>query len=265
MISNILQKIVDKKKREVEKLYKKKIEIKAKVKEISIEKKINKKQFDFYKALNKPGLNLIAELKKASPSKGIINSMFDPLSLASKFENKGASALSILTDEDFFQGRLSYIPLVKSHINIPILRKEFIIDPLQIYESKIAGASAILLIANILNEEKIKELQNLAHKFKMDVLLEVHTENELNMALNNKDTQIIGINNRNLHDFSIDRRHSLNLLNKIKQYDFNGCTVAESGYKDLNMIQEIAKAGFNGVLIGEGLIKAPELFKAFER
>lgn len=212
--------------------------------------------FSFLKNLQKPGLSLIAEIKKASPSKGIIRSDFDPEELAKQFTHSGASALSILTEEDHFLGNPTYIKQARAVTKLPILRKDFIIDSIQVYESKFLGANAILLIKAILTQDQCQTLLNLAKDLQLDTLVEVHTEAELNDVLSLKNVQAIGINNRNLHTFEIDLNLALTLA---KQIPDGILSVAESGYSTPEQLHQLEKAGINAVLIGEGLATHPNL------
>ncbi|MDX2128956.1 MAG: indole-3-glycerol phosphate synthase TrpC [Chloroherpetonaceae bacterium] len=196
-------------------------------------------------------IRLIAEIKKASPSKGVIVKDFDPLSRAETYEKIGASAFSILTDEQFFQGHLSYLQLIKNQIQLPILRKDFIIDELQVYQSRLYGADAILLIVAALGDEQLYRLLRLAKTLQLAVLTEIHDETELSRAIS-VGADIIGINNRNLRDFSVNIDLSLKLKSKLP----NGIvTVSESGLNCANDVRLMEEAGFDAVLIGEGLTK----------
>ncbi|MFC1770692.1 indole-3-glycerol phosphate synthase TrpC [Candidatus Margulisiibacteriota bacterium] len=217
----------------------------------------------FYRALSQNGLNLIAEVKKASPSKGIIRKDFNHISIAKGFESSGASCISVLTDTDFFQGKPEFIPEIKQHTKLPVLRKDFIMDPIQVYQSKYLGADAILLIKAILNDTECQNLLNLASELKLDVLLEIHSEEELEQIKNLSQIRIIGINNRNLHTFNVDISLAPKLLGKINTHFSDICTVAESGYFTAAELSDLENTGFNGVLIGEGLAKNPELTSFF--
>jgi indole-3-glycerol phosphate synthase len=211
---------------------------------------------DFIKKLNNPSqLNLIAEIKKASPSKGLIRSDFNPIELAECYENGNASCLSVLTDEKYFQGNNKYIKMIKDKVNLPILRKDFIIDPWQIRESRALGADCILLIMAALSLDEAKLLENEAHNYNMDVLVETHTYEEIIMA-NKLKTNLIGINNRNLKTMEVDINNTINLK---KHIDVDKIIVAESGlknHKDLIMLKE---NGINIFLIGESLMKEQDL------
>ena len=170
---------------------------------------------------------IIAEIKKASPSAGVISEDFDPIKKAIEYEAFGASALSILTEEDFFMGSVSYLKDVKKITNLPILRKDFMIDEYQIYESKLIGADCILLIASILSDQQIKDFINISQQLELDYLIEVHDENELRRVEHFEDA-LIGVNNRNLKTFEVDLDNSVRLRNAFKQKNI---FIAESGIK----------------------------------
>jgi len=214
----------------------------------------------FYQALKNTPLSLIAELKKASPSKGIINPDFNVLDLANQYVRHGAKALSILTETHFFLGDPLFIPLVKQHHDIPVLRKDFIIDAIQIKESALLGADAILLIQACLSQEKTQQLIHDANQYHLDVLLEVHDQHELDMALSYKGLSIIGINNRNLTSFKIDVSTASVLKKGIPN---SYMTVAESGYTHLEQLQQLALEKFDAVLIGTGLVENKGLISFF--
>jgi indole-3-glycerol phosphate synthase len=207
----------------------------------------------FIRALtNAPGVAIIAEAKKASPSKGVIQPDFDPVRIARNYREGGAHALSVLTDVDFFQGSLEYIPLVRAAVELPVLRKDFIIDPLQIEEARAFGADAILLIAAILDEQQLREYRLQAESLGMDVLVEVHDERELDLALS-AESRLIGINNRNLNDFSVSLDTTFRLLQKIPA---GIPVVSESGITSVEDMKRLKEAGVKAALIGESLMRA---------
>ena len=208
----------------------------------------------FKSRLCRPGIQIIAEIKKASPSAGMIAKDFDPLKIAAEYEVADVSAISVLTEEDFFQGSLEILQQLRNHISLPLLRKDFIIDPYQIYQSKYYGADCILLIASILSERELKHLTTLAKKLNLNYLLEIHDESELKKVLA-MDVDIIGINNRNLKTFEVDITNSLKLKDKIPQ---DKITVSESGIKNYQQVQTLENAGFDAILIGESLIRAED-------
>lgn len=206
---------------------------------------------------NKSGI--IAEFKRQSPSKGIINNNVQPLEVVSAYENSGASGISILTDHDFFGGDLNDILTVRNDINIPILRKDFMIDEYQFYEAKSIGADVVLLIASCLSPDQVQEFTELAHQLKMEVLLEIHTEDELKHF--NSEIDLVGINNRNLKDFKVDLQHSVQLKNQLPK---GVLSVAESGIYNLKDFQFLKEKGFDGFLMGEYFMKNTDPAKAFE-
>jgi indole-3-glycerol phosphate synthase len=194
---------------------------------------------------------IIAEIKKASPSAGIISEDFDPIKKAKEYEDLGASALSILTEEDFFQGSSEYLKEVKAITSLPILRKDFMIDEYQIYEAKLIGADCILLIASILNDDEIQSFVDLAESLELDYLIEVHDLNELK-RVEHFSNGMIGVNNRNLKTFNVDLNNSINLKNA---FNSNNLFVAESGIKSQDDINTLKVHGIHVFLIGESLMK----------
>ena len=194
---------------------------------------------------------IIAEIKKASPSAGVIVEEFDPVKKAIEYEAFGASALSILTEEDFFMGSNDYLKNVKKITALPILRKDFMIDEYQIYESKLIGADCILLIASILSDQQIKDFVNIAKKLQLDYLIEVHDENELRRVEHFQDA-LIGINNRNLKTFEVDLDNSVRLRNAFKQKNI---FIAESGIKSREDINYLKLHNIKVFLIGESLMR----------
>jgi len=190
--------------------------------------------------------------KKTSPSKGVIQPDFDPVRIALNYREGGAHCLSVLTDVDFFQGSLAYIPLVREAVELPVLRKDFIIDPLQIKEAHIVGADAVLLIAAILEVGQLRDFRLLAESLGMDVLVEVHDERELEDALA-AESRLIGINNRNLNDFSVSLETTFRLLQKIPP---EVPVVSESGITSVADMQRLKAAGVKAALIGESLMRA---------
>ena len=194
---------------------------------------------------------IIAEIKKASPSAGVIVDEFDPVTKAIDYEAFGASALSILTEEDFFMGSVDYLKDVKEVTALPILRKDFIIDEYQLYESKLIGADCILLIASILSDHQIKDFINITKKLELDYLIEVHDENELQRVEHFEDA-LIGVNNRNLKTFEVDLNNSVRLRNVFKQKNI---FIAESGIKSREDMNYLKLNGINVFLIGESLMR----------
>ena len=194
---------------------------------------------------------IIAEIKKASPSAGIIKEDFDPIKIAMEYESFGASALSILTEEDFFMGSIEYLKDVKKITSLPILRKDFMIDEYQIYESKLIGADCILLIASILTDQQIEDFITIAKKLELDYLIEVHDENELKRVDRFEDA-LIGVNNRNLETFEVDLNNSVRLRNSFRQ---NNIFIAESGIKSREDMNYLKMNKIKVFLIGESLMR----------
>lgn len=201
--------------------------------------------------LDYPGVAIIAEIKKASPSKGVIRPDFDPVAIARAYEDNGAQAISVLTDEQFFQGSLLYLLQVREEVRLPVLRKEFIIDELQIEEAHVHGADAILLMASILDAHQLKDYQACARGYGMDSLVEVHDEQELEVVLG-VGCSLIGVNNRNLKDFSMDIETTFR-LKKLIPADIP--VVGESGLKTEADLRRLQEAGIAAALIGETLMR----------
>jgi indole-3-glycerol phosphate synthase len=204
----------------------------------------------FPKALRPKPIALIAEIKKASPSRGLLVSEFDHRALAMEFEQGGARALSVLTDRKFFQGEPRFIQEIKSLVQLPILRKDFIIDEYQVYESKAIGADAILLIVRALDEGQLRSLYELAQLLELHVVVETHSAEEILVA-NALKAEVIGINNRDLATFEISLARSLKLRGLIRP---GAVAVSESGIRTPEDIGRLAEAGFDAILVGEGLV-----------
>ncbi len=204
------------------------------------------------RSVSHSGPAIIAELKKASPSKGLIRADFDGPSLASALENAGAAALSVLTDEQFFQGSLRNLELASEAVRIPCLRKDFILDEFQLLEARACRADAILLIVAALEQEQLIALQHRARELRLDVLVEVHAAAELDRALA-ASCDLIGVNNRNLHTFQVDLNTSIELVKRIPA---SVIKVAESGIESAADIARLRDAGFDAFLIGESLMRA---------
>ena len=209
-------------------------------------------EFLFEKALKKPGVSFICEVKKASPSKGIIAEDFPYLDIAKSYEAAGADAISCLTEPFYFLGRDAYLEEITASVSIPVLRKDFTVDEYMIYEAKAAGASIVLLICAILDEETLKHYIEIADSLGLSALVEAHDEEEIQMALRAK-ARIIGVNNRNLKDFTVDIHNGIRLREKVPQ---DVLFVAESGIRTREDIEELEKAHVNGVLIGETFMRA---------
>lgn len=220
---------------------------------IAVEKKAPPVR-DFPSALSRPGINVIAELKKASPSRGVIRQEYAPAALAASVAAGGAAALSVLTEEDFFHGSLADLKEARRVVEIPILRKDFIIDPWQVWEARAAGADSFLLIAAILPDSKLKDLLDLGRSLKMEPLVEVHSREELDRVLS-AGAQIIGVNNRDLHTFQVHLETSLALVETIPE---ECIAVAESGIHAPGDVLLLRRAGFDAFLIGEHLMKGED-------
>ncbi|MDM8520803.1 indole-3-glycerol phosphate synthase TrpC [Anaerolineales bacterium HSG6] len=198
---------------------------------------------------------LIAEVKKASPSKGVLRPNFDPTALATTYADNGASAISVLTDEKYFQGQLSYLSQIRQTVNTPVLRKDFIFDPYQVYEARAAGADALLLIAAVLDDKRLAELLTLARSLNLTALIEVHDRAELERVLP-LHPHLIGVNNRDLRDFSVD----LNTCVNIRQYVPDEiCFVAESGIHSAADVAWLKTEGVDAVLVGEALVVSDDV------
>ncbi len=210
---------------------------------------------DFRGALRRDGVSLIAEIKRASPSKGDIMPDVNAVELASVYEQSGARAISVLTDAKYFKGSLSDLTEVHNHVRIPCLRKEFIVDPYQIYEARAAGADAILLIVRVLSDQEIREFQRIAAKLGMAALVETHSLEEIVRA-KDAGAHIIGINNRDLDTLSVDVNVTLNLRTKVP----GGVTlVSESGIYTRAHVKALEDGGVDGILVGESLLTSRDI------
>ena len=219
---------------------------------------------DFYHKLAKikiPKVNIIAEIKKASPSKGIINKNFDPAVLAQTYQESGASCISVLTDFPSFKGKPEDLKIAKENSDIPILRKDFIFDEIQVFESRSMGADCILIIMAALSNSEAKRIETLALDLKMNVILEVHNKKELDRALDLK-SRLIGINNRDLNTFETDLETTIN-LNKFIPEGYH--VISESGLSNRNDIKKMCEHGINTFLIGETLMKSSNIKDEFKR
>jgi indole-3-glycerol phosphate synthase len=202
---------------------------------------------DFPGALSRPGINIISELKKASPSRGLLRPNFTPALLAAGFEQAGAVALSVLTEENFFSGSIADLKEARRATKIPILRKDFIVDPWQVWETRAVGADSFLLIAAVLNDAVLRELLDLGRSLQMEPLVEVHSREELDRVLS-AGAQMIGVNNRNLRDLSVHLETSFELVEAIPE---DCIAVSESGLRTREDLAQLRKAGFDAFLIGE--------------
>ena len=212
----------------------------------------------FIEAINKPRqISLIAEIKKASASRGIIRQDFNLQEIAKIYQESGVQAISILTEEDYFAGNISYLNQVKNLVEAPLLRKDFILEPYQVYESRVYGADAILLIAGILTKDKLAELMQIADELVLDYLVEVHSEKELKKVLNLK-APLIGINNRDLHTLKVDFKTTEKLFPLIPK---DKVVVVESGIRNYQDILFLKIMGVHAVLIGEAFMEADDIKK----
>jgi indole-3-glycerol phosphate synthase len=220
---------------------------------------------NFFSAVTTPGkkpVNLIAEIKKASPSAGVIREDFDPVDIAKQYEAAGADALSVLTDEKYFQGKLEYLEMVRARVNLPALRKDFLIDPYQVYESRVAGADAVLLIAEALETSVMIDLQILATELNMTCLIEVHDLDNLMRVRDNvigfphRSYSLLGINNRDLRTFKTDLGTTLRMAELVAD---RRVLVSESGINTPDDIRKLAEAGVAAVLVGESLMRSGDI------
>jgi len=251
VVKMILDKIIQQKKQEITQLKE----------SISLEKLKDKAlsfsgRRSFKQAISKDSrINLIAEIKKASPSKGMLKEDFNPVKIAEAYEASGASCLSILTDKKFFQGDISYLQEVRDAVKLPILRKDFIIDKYQVYESICSGADAVLLIAQVLTSDSFKELLGICTELKIDALCEVHNQEDLDKVLT-LDCEIIGINNRNLQTFDEDLKVTEKLIKRIPKEKL---VVSESAIKSNKDVRYLESLGCSTVLIGETFMRADDI------
>ena len=220
---------------------------------------------NFFRAVTKKsprGMNLIAEVKRSSPSAGLIREDFDPVDIARQYHQAGADAISVLTDEEFFGGSLEYIQIIKDAVPLPIMRKDFIIDPYQVYESRAAGADAILLIAEALPAGSLMDLLILASSLNLSTLIEVHTAESLlrcrsMVGFPTAGYSVLGINNRDLETFNVDISHTSRLADMLD--DQQPGLVSESGITGPADIEQLKRAGCTAVLIGQTLMQAPDI------
>lgn len=210
---------------------------------------------DFLGALRgHEAMRVIAEIKRASPSAGILRPDFDPVAIASSYSNHGAACISVLTDRDFFQGSLDHLRAVTASVAIPVLRKDFVIDPLQVYEAKVAGAAGVLLIAECLTNSQMRDLLQLIESLQMTALVELHDRENLSAVLD-AGARLIGINNRDLRTFQTRLEHTLELLRDIPS---DRTVVSESGIRQREDVQRLKEAGVAGILVGEAFMRAPD-------
>lgn len=207
-----------------------------------------------------PGVRVIAEVKKASPSAGVIRNDFDPVAIARIYEQHGAACLSVLTDEHFFQGHLDYLSAIRQEVSLPVLRKDFLLDRYQVLEARVAGADCILLIAECLTDCALRELYFYASELGMESLIEVYDPENLDRVLK-LEPALVGINNRNLRTFLTDLGHSIRLRDKVP----DACTlVSESGIHRRADVERLAQAGIHAILVGETLMRSPDIGRKLE-
>lgn len=215
----------------------------------------------FRKALSRPGLNFICEVKKASPSKGLIAPDFPYMDIARQYEAAGAAAISVLTEPTRFLGSDRYLAEIRQAVQTPLLRKDFTVDEYMVYQAKVLGADAVLLIAALLSDSQLQEYRLAAESLGLDALVEAHDEEEVARALGSG-ARVLGVNNRNLKDFTVDIGNSLRLRPLVpKTIPF----VAESGIRTRQQTAELEQAGVNGVLIGETLMRSPDMKAMLEQ
>jgi len=202
-------------------------------------------------------IRLIAEVKKASPSKGVIREDFDPATIARSYESSGASCISVLTEQKFFQGRLEYLDTLRKSVALPLLRKDFIIDPYQIIEARAAGADAVLLIAACLERQQLEDLIGVARQLMLDVLVESHTYRELDKALL-AGAVLVGINNRDLGTFTVDLQTTIDLMKDIPD---DRTVVSESGIRTREDVVKLQRSGVDAILVGESLVREKDIEK----
>jgi len=252
MNSTFLDKIVASKRHRIEEAKRSVVDIVALSREafeLSTKKKPNRLQA----ALRRTDrINIIAEFKRASPSKGIINDRIEPVDVAKMYANGGACAISVLTEEDHFLGSLNDLRRIRENVDLPILRKDFLIDDYQIVESAAAGADAVLLIVSLLSPESLLRLQKLTNDFGLDAVVEVHDLEELEIAVE-ADARIIGVNNRNLETFEVSLDTSRDL---IEHAPIGSTVISESGISSSEQIAELRRIGYSGFLIGESLMRS---------
>jgi len=210
---------------------------------------------DFTAALSGDSTRLIAEVKRASPSRGVLCPDFDPVALAKSYAQAGAAAISVLTETNYFEGSIDHLVAIREAVNLPLLRKDFIFDPYQIYESRTYGADALLLIVAILSQEQLKELLSLGSSLGLSCLVEVHNESEVERALSSS-AKIIGINNRDLATFAVDINTTHRLRPLIPK---ERIVVSESGVSRREDVEKLKEWGVNAVLVGEALITADDI------
>lgn len=254
---NILNEILEVKKKEISDLRRK-----YSLSSFTETEFFEKETLSFYNLLkDKSEMSVIAEIKKASPSKGIIKEDFDHIAIAEAYFHNGANAVSVLTDENFFKGKIDYLKDIASFKSLPLLRKDFIIDEYQIFEAKAFGADFILLISEILSKNQIAELTHAAYEIGLEVLLELHSEGQLNKIDFNLN-KLIGINNRNLNDFSVDLNTCIDIAHNFPE---GIMVVAESGIDNKEDVQLLNKSNIDAILVGEYLMRSENIDAALKQ
>ena len=210
--------------------------------------------FSFEKVISSPGISFICEVKRASPSKGMIAPDFPYREIAMEYEEAGADAISVLTEPDYFLGKGEYLTEISRSVSLPLLRKDFTVDPYQIFEAKVLGASALLLICALLDTETLKEYMKICDSLGLSALVEAHDEAEIHSALT-AGARLIGVNNRNLKTFEVDFENSIRLRSLVPA---GTAFIAESGIRTADDVKRLYQAGVNGVLIGESLMRSPD-------
>lgn len=256
-MATILDKIVETKREEIARAKSKtpETELRARIADVPPAR-------DFFTPLAAgPPIRMIAEVKKASPSAGIIRTDFDPVMIATTYEAHGASCISVLTDEHYFQGRLEYLTQIKAAVNLPVLRKDFILDPYQLLEARTAGADAVLLIAECLDDCGLRSLFNATCELGMTPLVELYEPANLQRVFDAGAT-LIGVNNRNLHTFEVDLNHTIRMRDRVP----DECVlVGESGIRTRDDVLRLEAAGVDAMLVGESLTREPDIGAAVDR
>jgi indole-3-glycerol phosphate synthase len=256
LVTTILDTIVASKRREIE-------TARAGIPQSALERRAagTQPRRDFEAALRRPGMRIIAEVKKASPSAGVIRADFDPVSIARTYELHGAACISVLTDAPYFQGGLEHLRLIRDRVPLPLLRKDFILDRYQLLEALIAGADAVLLIAEILPGDALGTLHRQAGELGLQVLVELHDAEQLPRVLGSGAT-LIGVNNRDLRSFETRLEHTLELADRVPR---DRCLISESGIKTHDDLKRLERAGVKAVLVGESLMRAGDIGAQLDR
>ncbi len=255
-MSTILENILVSKRREI-------AQASARVPEQELERRVADAPpiRDFRAALDRLGtVQVLAEVKKASPSAGVLRADFDPVAIAQTYERHGAAAISVLTDEPFFQGRLSYLTAIRAAVSLPLLRKDFLLDRYQLLEARVAGADAVLLIAECLADDELSTLLSATRELGMQALVELYDAENLPRVIASG-ARLIGVNNRDLRTFETRLEHTLDLAPRVPQ---DRCLVSESGIRTCRDVERLQAAGVRAVLVGETLMRAPDIGAALD-